>query len=164
MTNPKRSFALLASALLILGPTAASEARSHARPFAVTLDGNASPVFQPDGCTIINDEEGTGHARHMGAIAWQSHEVVETCLNPAGADVTGQFVLTAANGDQVFGTYTTLAHLDFGAGQVTAFGHFQITGGTGRFSGAGGSGVISAIGSLAPPFAVLGGMSGAISY
>jgi hypothetical protein len=140
MTNPKRSFALLASALLILGPTAASEARSHARPFAVTLDGNASPVFQPDGCTIINDEEGTGHAR------------------------PGQFVLTAANGDQVFGTYTTLAHLDFGAGQVTAFGHFQITGGTGRFSGAGGSGVISAIGSLAPPFAVLGGMSGAISY
>ena len=155
---------LLASLLLTLGLTTGVGAAAHLRPFAVTLDGNASPVFQPGGCTIINDEQGTGNALLMGTIAWHSHEVVNVCSNPDGADVVGEFVLTAANGDQVSGTYQTLAHLDFGAGQVRALGAFQITGGTGRFAGASGDGVISAVGSLLPPFEVLGAMAGAIAY
>lgn len=164
MTNHTRRFALVASLLLILGLTTGVGAAAHLRPFAVTLDGNANPAFQPDGCTIINDEQGTGHASHMGTIEWQSHEVVDICTNPDGADVVGQIVLTAANGDQVTGTYQTLAYLDFVAGQVRALGTFQITGGTGRFAGASGTGVISAVGSLAPPFEVLGAMAGEIAY
>ena len=130
----------------------------------MTLDGYANPAFQPDGCTIINDEQGTGQSRHLGAITWQSHEVVNQCSNPEGADVMGEFVLTAADGDQVFGTYQTLAHLDFGGGVVRARGAYQIAGGTGRFVNATGDGVISAVGSLAPPFGVLGAMNGTIGY
>jgi hypothetical protein len=164
MTTHNIRCMLIAAMAVVIGLTAQVSADSRLRPFAVTLDGNANPQFQPDGCTIINDEQGTGHARHMGNITWQSHEVVDVCSNPIGADVTGQIVLTAANGDQVYGDYTTLAHLDFGAGQVTALGHFQISGGTGRFAQANGKGVISAVGSLAPPLGVIGGMTGTITY
>jgi hypothetical protein len=164
MFRGQRRFVSLVSVVFCLALTASVAANPETRPFSVTLDGHASPVFQPDGCTIINDEQGTGRARHLGAISWQSHEVVNLCTNPEGADVVGEFVLTAADGDQVFGTYQTLAHLDFGAGQVRALGGFQITGGTGRFVDASGQGIISAVGSLAPPFGVLGQMSGVIGY
>ncbi len=163
MTVHNRRLAILVSAIFVT-LTVAAGAQSSARPFNVTLDGNASPVFQPDGCTIINDEHGTGHGSHLGAISWQSHEVVDVCSNPEGGDVSGEIVITAANGDQLFASYTTLAHLDFGAGVVQALGAYQITGGTGRFVNASGQGIISAVGSLAPPFGVLAQMSGVIGY
>jgi len=163
MITCKRRLAVLASALVVLCLTAGVGADPQSRPFAVTLDGNASPEFQPDGCTIINDEQGTGQAQHLGRITWESHEVVNACF-PDGAHVEGEIVITAADGDQVSGSYQTLAHLDFGAGQVRALGSFQITGGTGRFVNATGQGIISAVGSLAPPSGVLGQMSGVIGY
>jgi hypothetical protein len=89
---------------------------------------------------------------------------VDQCSNPNGADVLGQVTITAANGDTIFGHYKTLAQLDFAAGEVTALGRWEIDGGTGRFAGASGRGVIGAQGSLLPPFAVTGGMAGAIAY
>ena len=76
----------------------------------------------------------------------------------------GQVTITAANGDTIFGHYKTLAHLNFAAGEVTALGRWEIDGGTGRFAGASGKGVIGAQGSLMPPFEVTGGMAGVISY
>jgi hypothetical protein len=164
MTTHTHRLAWLTSVTMLLALTSGAAATAELRPLSVKLDGHANPVFQPDGCTIINDEQGTGHSRHMGAIAWQSHEVVDVCANPEGADVIGEFVLTAADGDRVTGTYQTLAQLDFGAGEVRALGTFQITGGTGRFADASGQGMISAVGSLAPPFGVLGQMSGVIAY
>jgi hypothetical protein len=164
MTTSTRRFVLCTAALLVAAFSSGIAADPQVRPFSVTLDGYASPEFQPDGCTIINDEHGTGQASHLGAISWQSHEVVNLCSNPDGAEVEGDIVITAANGDQVFGTYETLAHLDFGAGQVRALGSYQITGGTGRFVDAAGQGIISAVGSLAPPFGVIAQMSGTIGY
>jgi hypothetical protein len=164
MTTHIHRFVLFAAFMLLIGASTTMSATAELRPLAVTLDGHAAPVFQPDGCTIINDEQGSGQARHLGAISWQSHEVVDVCSNPDGADVVGEFILMAANGDQVFGSYQTLAHLDFGAGEVRALGAFQITGGTGRFADASGQGIISAVGSLLPPFGVIGQMTGVIAY
>jgi hypothetical protein len=162
MTTTRHRFAWLTSLTLLLALTAGVAANPERRPLSVTLDGNAFPEFQPDGCTIINNEHGTGQSLHLGAISWQSHEVVDICSNPEGGEVIGEFVLTAADGDQVSGTYQTLAR--FSPGQVRALGAFQITGGTGRFAAASGQGIISAVGSLAPPFGVLGQMSGVIGY
>jgi hypothetical protein len=145
--------------LLALAATAVASAQS--RPFNVVIDGNASPVFTSP-CTIQNTETGTGHATHMGTIVWNSSENVDAC----GPDtiVHAQFVITAATGDTVTGTYTTVAHLDFGTNEVTAAGLFTITGGTGRYAAASGRGVVSAEGSLLPPFAVLGHMTGTIEF
>ena len=151
-------------ALLLAGLASVVGADASARPFSATLDGFASPVFLPDGCTIVNDEHGTGNAQHLGSITWVSHETVDVCSDPAGGIVTGQITLTAANGDQLFGEYHAVAILDFGAGQVTANGQLLFTGGTGRFEGASGGGVISAQGRLAPPFDLIGGISGIVNY
>ena len=122
------------------------------------------PSADTSACALANSEHGTGHATHLGAITWTSEETVNICAGPDGAEVTGEIVITAANGDQLFASYETLAQLDFGANQVRARGEFQITGGTGRFADATGQGTIGAEGSLSPPFELVGSMSGRISY
>lgn len=146
--------------LLVVAFAGATDADQTSRPFRASLEGFANPA-QTNDCTIINDEVGTGQALHAGAITLETTETVNLCAGPDGAKVTGEFVLTAANGDQIFGVYETIAIL---ATEVTAFGNYTITGGTGRFADATGQGVISAVGSLAPPFEVTGSMVGQISY
>ena len=147
-------------ALLALTATTAI-ASSQSRPFKVVIDGNAGPVFTGP-CTIENTETGTGHATHMGTITWQSTESVDAC--GPDAIVHAAFVITAATGETVTGTYSTIAHLDFAASEVRAAGLFRITGGTGRFAAASGRGVITAEGSLVPPFGVLGDLTGTIDF
>jgi hypothetical protein len=146
--------------MLCLSFAVAAPASAESRPFSVVLDGNAAPVFL-DMCTIQNTETGTGHGTHLGTITWESTEMVDLC---AGGLVTGAFVITGANGDVITGTYETVATLNFMTNQVSADGVFTITGGTGRFASASGEGVITADGSLLPPFEVLGHMSGTIDY
>jgi hypothetical protein len=130
-------------------------------PFVVVLQGSANPQPTEDPCILNNTETGTGQSAALGVLAWQSSEVVDLCAN-GNADVDGQFTLTAANGDQLSGTYRTSAHLDFQAGVISAVGRYKITSGTGTFAGAKGKGVIAASGSLAPPFGFEGGLFGAI--
>jgi hypothetical protein len=136
-------------------------ASAQSRPFKVVIDGNANPVFTGP-CTIENTETGTGHATHMGTITWQSTEIVDACGPDAIVHAT--FVITAATGERVTGTYSTIAHLDFATNEVTAAGLYRITGGTGRFATATGTGVISAEGSLLPPFGVLGDFTGTLDF
>ena len=160
MVNSRTArFTALGAMLALTATTVVASVNS--RPFNVVIDGNANPVFTGP-CTIENTETGTGHATHMGTITWQSTEHVDAC----GPDtiVHAQFVITATKGGQVTGTYTTIAELDFQASEVRAAGLFTITGGTGRFATASGKGVITAEGSLSPPFGVLGGLAGTIDF
>jgi hypothetical protein len=151
--------AALGATLALTAATAVAD--SPPRPFKVVIDGNANPVFTGP-CTITNTETGTGHATHMGTITWQSTENVDAC--GPDAIVHAEFIITAATGERVTGTYSTIAHLDFMAGEVRAAGLYRITGGTGRFAAASGKGVITAEGSLSPPFGVLGDMTGTIDF
>lgn len=150
------------AAFVVAGPVHLSASRSV--PFSATVVGHANPLPTLDPCVLSNTEGGSGTAVHMGAIAWASSETVNFCTNPEGADVTGEFIFTAANGDQLTGTYVTLAHPDPAAGQITFSGTWQLTGGTGRFAGAFGEGTLSGQGSLAPPFEVSATFVGTISY
>jgi hypothetical protein len=154
-------FAFTGSLVLALHTAAADD--QVVRAFSATVEGNATPV-PIDPCTLLNTESATGWALHLGLITLETSETVDACSNPAGAEVHGDFVMTAANGDQLFGNYDTLADLDFVTFRVTAIGDFHITGGTGRFEGATGGGVITADGSLLPPFELTGGFLGWISY
>jgi len=164
MTTTTRRVVLAASIMLTIGLTAGVEARPKARVFAAALEGFAGPMPTADPCILANNEHGTGHALHMGAITWVSNETVNLCSNPEGGDVEGQLTITAANGDEVFFTYETLAQFDFTTNVVTAVGQWQIAGGTGRFAGASGRGAIAARGNLLPPFEVIAGMAGVIAY
>jgi len=100
----------------------------------------------------------------MGAIAWAGAQTLNLCTNPEGADDHGEFVMTAANGDEVFGSYVTLVRFDFEAGVFTFTGRWRISGGTGRFSHAIGEGTVSGEGSVAPPSKVTARLAGTISY
>ena len=148
--------------VMALACTWAAEAGNPSRPFEASLVGNANPVPTEDPCVLINTETGSGQARHLGRFTWASVETVHVCSDPA--QIEGEFVMTAANGDQVFGVYQTQAEFDFGTNTIAAFGDYEITGGTGRFQGAQGGGTLFAMGSLVPPFPFEGGLSGWISY
>ena len=154
-------FTVAVAFVLALGTLSA--ASQQLRPFEVSIIGNANPVPDPDDpCVLLNTEMGEIHGTHIGVGTWSSFETVNFCTSPGVGDVVGQFTLTAANGDQIFGTYNTVVLV--GDGTIAASGTFEIAGGTGRFDDASGSGTIDATGDFAPPFGVIGLMSGKISY
>jgi hypothetical protein len=165
MSMPRaRRFVLVLSVVMVMGFGAASRAQEQSRPFRATLEGFANPMPTSDPCILVNDEHGTGHAQHLGRITWESQETVNLCSNPEGADINGQIRITAANGDVLVADYEALGHLDFSANTVSASGTYVVSGGTGRFADASGGGAISAAGSLLPPFELVAGMIGDISY
>jgi hypothetical protein len=159
----KISAAALITATLALacnsagGPTApstSSEAAPRGASLAATqvpfkgtfkATGTASAVAG-DRCPVLTVEiHGTGKATHLGQLTDdQSH-----CVDPASLAFTdGEFTFTAANGDQIRGTYFgELVPLD--PPLFTIDGHFTITGGTGRFAGATGGGDASGVQNLA---------------
>lgn len=118
---------------------------SDERPFTGSLDEWRTnevpadcPGSAPDGAQCLRYEgEGEGTASHMGKVGVErSHTVV---ILPDGIEVVGgTFTLTAANGDELHGEYDgALA----GAPPVVQIdAPYTITGGTGRFEGATGSG------------------------
>jgi hypothetical protein len=138
-------------------------AHAESRPFRASMQGHANPLPTADPCVLTNSEAGTGHARHLGAITWISNEVVNLCAD-GGPQVRAEFILTAANGDQVFGHLRTVARFDFVASQITFAGLWEIDGGTGHFQDAQGQGQLSGWGSLLPPFDVTAEFSGEIRY
>ncbi|MFL5929452.1 MAG: hypothetical protein ACJ77E_21165 [Gaiellaceae bacterium] len=100
---------------------------------------------------------GTGHATFLGSYTGDYRE----CFDPAtGAATSGSFTLTAANGDKLRGT---------DAGQAVPAGANilyddpgVITGGTGRFAGAGGIANTSGVANLGTG-EYHGTLSGAVS-
>jgi hypothetical protein len=112
------------------------------------LNGSEAGTFQLLGpCNtggIGLEVTGTGHARFIGSYTGRYRE----CFDPTTGAVTGgTFTLTAANGDTLYGTY---------AGQAVPAGASVlyndpgvITGGTGRFAGAGGTANTSGVANMA---------------
>jgi hypothetical protein len=104
------------------------------------LKGSESGTFAlPGPCAaggVVIDVVGTGHTTQLGNYSGHYRE----CLNPAtGAVTAGTFTLTAANGDEVYGTYSGQAVPTQDPGVVNFEDPGVITGGTGRFAGAGGT-------------------------
>ena len=160
--NPIGAAAVMVCVALGLSVTVAAKASS--KPFKASIHSVAAPTPTSDPCVLSNAEVGSAQVTHLGKSTMESNELVNLCSNPDGADITGQFTMTAANGDQLFGTYDTLGHLDFGNDEVTFSGQFTITGGTGRFQDATGGGSIEGSGTLSPPFDVFASMNGRVMY
>jgi hypothetical protein len=147
-------------AALVLGTSAAF---AEERPFSGSLAGNATLSATSDPCVFQNNETATGTATHLGRFRWDSEEFANFCTNPGGVAVIGSFMMTAANGDLLFGVYTTLGEFD-AAGNLVIHGTYELDGGTGRFAEATGSGDIDAIGFLTPGLPVFGSFTGTINY
>lgn len=112
-------------------------------PFKGTLFLVAVPDFSDTSCPgalRLNVSE-VGHVTQMGAITAKAFVCQK--LDPTDLAFTGQFTYTAANGDTVSGTFFgKLAPVSGSLYQVQGE-QFTITGGTGRFAGASGAGVVT---------------------
>lgn len=137
-----------ASALLLIASVTGPAGAGNDRPFRGTVAGDVSFVLVddsicddvmpgPPGMGLQTRTNATGPFSHMGASSLYS----EHC-SPSGDRISGgKMAVTAANGDKVYMDYdgTTSAIPPVG-GTLTAEGGFLVTGGTGRFEGAKGSG------------------------
>jgi hypothetical protein len=119
--------------------TSISSVAKRPVPFRGTVRGGGPPPAPSAACggLLLTELTGEGVATHLGRFTVvQSH-----CLNPATFTFTGGVITwTAANGDELHGTYSgSLAPTpDPIILQIT--GAFEFSGGTGRLANATGSG------------------------
>jgi hypothetical protein len=113
----------------LAGPAAAQ----HQVPFHGAFEGDytVTPIPNTTTATLVVSASGTGS--QVGAFELEIPHVVDF----ATASATGSYLMTAANGDMVIGSFT--GH----ATPIGSDGHYAmlveevtITGGTGRFEGA----------------------------
>ncbi len=105
------------------------------RPWNGVWSGTMQIVgYCDDGALRILDS-GKGFATLMGASEW----VATICLNPVTGIGTGSAVITASNGDAVY-LAITLQSIGLGGSEGTWAESETVTGGTGRFTDAAGSG------------------------
>jgi hypothetical protein len=140
-TTLRRAALLVAVAAAIAVPQALAGVSvplkgSDRGAFTLTADGCGSGVF----AVVVDD---VGRASHFGRYAYHSSE----CFDGATGLYSGTFKMTAANGDAIFGTYTGAV-----VSVVGDLGLYEqenvITGGTGRFAGAGGAFHLSGVANL----------------
>ena len=125
-------------ALLVL-PALALPMQATAKD-RLPLKGSESGTFRLLGpCEtggMILEVTGTGNSTRLGSYSARYRE----CLDPeTGAVTHGTFTLTAADGDELFGTYSGQSAPTGEPGVVTYDDPGVITGGTGRFEGASGT-------------------------
>lgn len=134
-----------AATLASLSP-AASHSADHERPFGGRCDTDItiSPPVAGDAPSILRLHiEYVCQLKHLGRTTAVAEQIVS--LTSAGASNTT--IYTAANGDQLFVTWTGTGS---GSGPEKTFsGPETITGGTGRFAGATGSTWVSGTASFA---------------
>jgi hypothetical protein len=84
----------------------------------------------------------TGFSTHMGHWTGQGH--ADSILIDTDADrgtISGTLTIVTANGDELFVEFTSTWRLSTGVGQDS----ITITGGTGRFAGATGGGIVDCV-------------------
>lgn len=111
-------------------------------PFKGTVFLAAVPDYSATNCPgglRLNVTE-VGHLTQMGAIT--ASAFVCQKLDPNGLSFNGQFTYTAANGDTVSGTFFGKLVPVSGTLYQVQGEQFTITGGTGRFAGASGGGIV----------------------
>jgi hypothetical protein len=116
--------------------TAAAKPTKPAVPFRGAVTGTLEfVVANPQNCAskLTGVSNATGTALHMGNMTYHT----EQCVNPTSGEVVGKvLVLTAANGDELHGTFKGQSKPGDVAGQYAVAATFTFTGGTGRFENA----------------------------
>ncbi len=134
---------LLIGALAYAGPANATTLL----PFEVKVAATAHVSPTPDACLFSNNEAGSITSKALGDGTWSDVEAVNFCSVAGGAGVSAQFVLSIGS-DKLFGIAETTGAFE-ADGQLHIKGTFTIIGGTGKYAGAKGAGVIT--GAAAPP-------------
>jgi hypothetical protein len=139
-----RILLVLAMVLVLVVASSASAAAGGAGvPFKGHYQTTCEMVgTDPDSGAWLFVIEGEGRATHLGKSAYDAESEIhvgEGPFHPYWSEVT----LTAANGDQLFVTlegFLSFPESMDPEGENEVYATFRITGGTGRFEGAGGTG------------------------
>jgi len=171
----RRGFAVLAACLLLVVTVAGSAAaHADARPFKGSVAGEVMfPFVGTEVCPetdvwaggLRTESFASGNASHLGLVSMTTLHCTPKGDTIAGG--VGTFV--AANGDEVYYEYGGTAPFPGpGVTVIVAEVEFVITGGTGRFANASGSGHMTAYvqfeGFEDPAWAAAWVWSGTISY
>ena len=134
---------LMVAAVLVVGMAASAAAAfgSHQeRPLEATVEATFEVVVDADWCEPpwigVTLDITEGHATHMGRITGEGRH----CVNGPVFDY-GVVVLVAANGDELYGTYSGQFLGEEPDGTVSVLSFEEYEGGTGRFANAVGSAV-----------------------
>ena len=167
--NPKLRFSIVRplSALSVALLASAAFAGPTNVPFNATLVGQETLRFDPVNCQsapfLAGATIGSGHASHLGAVTGSGSD----CINPTSAYTyafsNGKLSLIAANGDVLQAVYSGSLTPSATPPIYVINGTYRITGGTGRFSGASGSGTVGGFENLQTTQSQLV-LTGTISY
>jgi hypothetical protein len=137
--------AALTAAVGFVAPAAPAAAET---PFKSRLTAHA--VFVPTSTpgVLAGTVSGAGHATHLGRVTLATTEIIDFASSPGTLLILdGRMVMVAANGDELRWSYSGTGTLPPDAdGNIALSGTFVITGGTGRFSDASGSGTFTGVG------------------
>lgn len=168
----KRTLAAAFTVLLLsigLSTSASAATGGTERPFRATATGQIHYDFtNPQGCPASGFPDtppftstltAAGQATHLGTFTLSA-----THCESLGRSFDGRMTLTAANGDELNGTYVTTWVLE--GGQVVVDGDLVLDGGTGRFTHATGTLVQHHVITLSPeqPWPLQMSFIGTISY
>ena len=129
-----RILLVLAIALVLVVASSAltvAAAAGAVVPFKAHYQTYPEPVGSPTNGILTLAIPGEGQATHLGRSTWYADMQVD--LSQVPNVQTGTMVFTAANGDQLFGTFA--GNSTPPTGPVEFWGDFEITEGTGRFEG-----------------------------
>jgi len=142
MKNKKKNWLarlMVGTAALLFVPAAHADP-GGLQPFRARVE--ASETFSPGPSPGVQFVTlvGTGTGAHFGRFGYSATELLDFTQGPSASNpdriavvTDGQLVITAANGDQLFGTYVGEGNVPGADGIVNGSGTAVITGGTGRF-------------------------------
>ncbi|AXG14701.1 hypothetical protein [Intrasporangium calvum] len=156
------------AAVLTTGLPSAAAAEGPARPLkgwsAPAPDAYGPPVDCPEGTSWRYGQTSTGWFSHLGRV---TVTVTHCTYALEGRFDHGATILTAANGDQVWMSYSGTFQLDSLENPTRSDVSltWTISGGTGRFAGATGDGTGTAVGTISgPDGSTWGTWTGDIAY
>lgn len=149
----------LFAGIAVAGPTGV--------PFKATLVTHEDIRFDPTTCQsnpyLAGTTTGSGSASHLGTVTGSGTD----CITPTSAYTyafsNGKLTLIAANGDELRANYSGALTPSATPPIYVVNGTYQITGGTGRFSGASGTGAVGGLTNLQTGQGTLD-LKGSISY
>jgi len=178
--NFRRSLlsAVSGAVLIAVSASAIAKDKEKDKPFKASIEfvETLSGGFSAE-CPLAGTIIGSGQATHLGRFTLISFDCIKPDAYPATfpstfktqEDTTGlKAVLTAANGDQLFITYSGTAKQPGSVPILDLSGSFTVVGGTGRFAEATSkNGILigtEELGVGIPPFKGSISLSGLISY
>jgi hypothetical protein len=131
----------------LAGPAEAATPAVDMLPFKVTVKGPVPNFFAIPGNppTFSVQQSSTGQADLLGSFAWVDHHLPRVGVDGAPKAVTGSSSFTASNGDAIYVAWIGLIRPTATPGGGMSENAFFVTGGSGRFAGAAGSGVLIAV-------------------